>query len=74
MVLVHWCLILKLNYSPDQTEIQAIGPSKITLDRKENYHQVWLEILVMRCGAATYKTWPDNTKHETRERLHPTAV
>jgi len=31
-------------------------------------------MVVMRCGAATYKTQPDQTKPETRERLHPTAV
>lgn len=32
MALVQWCLIFKLNYIPNQIEIQAIGSSKVPLD------------------------------------------
>ena len=74
MVLVPWCLIFKLNYNPNQTEIQATGPSKITLDGK-------IKLPSSLAGDGGNEMWCCNiqdtarpNKAETRERLHPTAV
>lgn len=41
---------------------------------EEYNYEVWLEMVVIGYVAATYKTQPDKTKHETRERLHPVMV